>query len=537
MTQVEVNPDLLKVFVRVKGDQLQVNPWQPRGSLDPAHVKDLAASIKEVGLLQTPVVRKVEKKFQIAFGHYRIEAIKLLIKERKWDGDIPVEILDISDHKMALFALTENRKRKDISPIEEYQAWAKALKIKGMEIEALAKSLGLDRSTVVNNLRVLELPSVVLDRVVAGDMTARTAREFLVLQNEHHCHLDIMERIVKGVQATAYRSTPDWRVGNARRLIRGAVVFGFEKEWRPVATKENDTGSYGYGGGAGREPAFDAAAFIKLFPPFIHNLPRREGDKSRAWTCNVKEWRRWQTAATREGNKEADSKGKARPGVKVSQADQILSNDPVVRKVAGVSQETVAAKVSKNLKVPTHEQIREFASQEHDFGEEKPGDDHPILKALHNTAELTILDLQKDPSGAEDLLTDEHIEKVFEALKLDEGTELDGEVRELVGRLVQDFQEQVAREGAKTPIKKLTEEQLAKVGTRSQVHKSWAAIQGFKHRITGVATIARLHPPTLTISRSVKRRAPSVLSMCREDRVMEMTPSWSVPIRSILKRS
>ena len=334
----------------VKSELITHNPWQPRQVINPDELLDLAENIATQGLLQPPLGRRQEKDaVQLAFGHRRLEAIRLLIERNRWDGDtIPVTIRELTDSEMVLFALTENSKRKDLTPLEEYRSYARAIEeVDGLTIQSMADAIGVDRSTLSNNLRILQLPQVVLERVESGEMAARAAREFLALMNDDHCHEREMDWVIKTIASTSGMSgAPDWRTAHVRRELR-AQCARFEKEWRPLEGRDNDpVDSIGYGhSGSEREPTFDTEAFVKENPAQAHILPAGPGgQKSRSWTCNVKEWRRRQTTATRELNKQAEEKGESKVNATTSQQAQAsrIVQDLVLKQIrkAGVVMET-----------------------------------------------------------------------------------------------------------------------------------------------------------------------------------------------------
>lgn len=319
-------------------DLIDDNPWQPRATVDDAALRDLADNIAQVGLLQSPVGRPSAEgggRVQLAFGHRRVAAIRLLAEEGKWTGPVPVVMRPLTDASMAILSLSENKKRKDITPLEEYRAYRKALdEIEGLTVASLADSIGLDRSTLSNNLRILQLPAVVLDRFASGELSGHAAREFLCLMNDTHVHEEEMAAVVKQIAETGMGSAPDWRTENVRRRIR-YYVAGNENVWRPLASKEGDDDG---AGGCWREPTFDVDAFVKEHAASVHTIPASKAP-SRLWTCNVREWMRRQSRATRQLNMEVkEGKGgqgaTLTPGTPESSASQelkaVLAKDPVL---------------------------------------------------------------------------------------------------------------------------------------------------------------------------------------------------------------
>jgi ParB/RepB/Spo0J family partition protein len=332
---------------------LSANPWQPRAGLDPNHIKELADSIEQVGLLQKPLVRRAGVEgghavYEIAFGHYRVEALKLLGRTFA-----EVEVRALADEEMAIIALAENVKRKDIPPIEQYRAWQKALALSGMTIERLATTIGLDRSTVSNNLRILRLPQYVLDWVDNGDLSAHGAREFLCLMGEDgHFHEGEAQRALAAISGTGPGNPPDWRVTSIRYRITEELRHSRVGDWRPLFASTNNIGA-----GHGADPEFDVEEFRTQHTARVHSLPwdelRWDGndrkvakERSYLWTCATSAWSTAQSKA--KGEAPPASESPAAPARLVRSADfaKVMAQDPVAQQVvaAAVSQETTKPK-------------------------------------------------------------------------------------------------------------------------------------------------------------------------------------------------
>jgi ParB family chromosome partitioning protein len=187
-------------IVHLAPEKIHDNPWQPRASIDPEDLRELAESIYEQGLLQPPVARFSEEfgsECQLAFGHRRVAAIRLLIQEDRWEGNIPVSVQELTDADMVLMALAENSKRKDLTILEEVRTYDKALaEVKGLKIQHLANSIGMSRSALSNLLRLLNLPDVAVDCIETGQLTPAAARELLVLINGDHRHDEEIEQAI-----------------------------------------------------------------------------------------------------------------------------------------------------------------------------------------------------------------------------------------------------------------------------------------------------------------------------------------------------
>ena len=262
--------------MRIKLDLLDDNPWQPRVSMDPESLQELADDIDLIGLLSVPLARpspEQEGRHQLAFAHRRVAACRLLRDQDRWGEIIDVDVEYLTDEKMALIALSENQQRKDLTQSEVARARKRAIDETGLTIQALADQLGIDRATLSNTLRVLTLPQVVLEHVESGDLRIGVAREFLALQHDGHVHLEDMKDVVCIITSVyGRRGAPDWSRRHVRQRIYERVAYN-EKEWRPLGPKPQHTV-----GEANKEATFDIEAFKADFPDSLHH-PRRFQDR------------------------------------------------------------------------------------------------------------------------------------------------------------------------------------------------------------------------------------------------------------------
>jgi len=156
------------------------NPKQPRTVFDEDQLNELAASIKEVGLLQPPVVRSIGNgKYQLIMGERRYRAAKLAGLK-----SIPVIIRQTPDDQLLREALVENIHRSQLNPLEEGAAYQQLLNDFGYTHDELADRLGKSRPAITNTMRLLNLPISVQRRVAAGVLTAGHARALLSLTDE-----------------------------------------------------------------------------------------------------------------------------------------------------------------------------------------------------------------------------------------------------------------------------------------------------------------------------------------------------------------
>jgi ParB family chromosome partitioning protein len=156
------------------------NPRQPRTVFDEDALNELIASIKEIGILQPPVVRKVgEGRYELIMGERRLRAAKAAGLKT-----IPVIIRQTPDNELLREALIENIHRSQLNPLEEAAAYAGLLNDFGCTHDELAAKLGRSRPLISNMLRLLNLPATVQRKVAAGVISAGHARALLGLSDE-----------------------------------------------------------------------------------------------------------------------------------------------------------------------------------------------------------------------------------------------------------------------------------------------------------------------------------------------------------------
>jgi ParB family chromosome partitioning protein len=176
---------------RLEIDQIASNPIQPRQTFDTEELQTLAESIVAHGLLQPVVVRRVGDRFELVAGERRLQAAK-----RAGWTDVPVNIIEADDRQTAELAIVENLHRKDLNPLEKAASFHRYLEHYGCTQEELAGRLNLDRSTIANLIRLLELPEPVQEAIRQGKITQGHARAMLPLGDERE-QIAFCERIQK----------------------------------------------------------------------------------------------------------------------------------------------------------------------------------------------------------------------------------------------------------------------------------------------------------------------------------------------------
>jgi ParB family chromosome partitioning protein len=157
-------------------DAIDRNPYQPRKTFDESEIADLADSIRTHGILQPLVVRLVGERYELIAGERRLRAAQAA----DW-RQVPVQIRDVDDRQMAELAIVENVQRKDLNAIEKAESFQRYLDQYQCTQDDLAARVNIDRSTVANLIRLLELPDEVKKLVCGGEISQGHARALLPL--------------------------------------------------------------------------------------------------------------------------------------------------------------------------------------------------------------------------------------------------------------------------------------------------------------------------------------------------------------------
>lgn len=160
-------------------DLLRPNRAQPRTVMDEARIEELARSIKSNGVIQPIVVRKADSGFEIIAGERRWRA-----SQRAGLLKVPVVVRDVPDDRLLAVALIENIQREDLNPIEEAQAYRRLADEYHLTQDQIAESVGKDRSSVANTMRLLKLPHEIRENLSAGALSMGHARALLALNDE-----------------------------------------------------------------------------------------------------------------------------------------------------------------------------------------------------------------------------------------------------------------------------------------------------------------------------------------------------------------
>jgi ParB family chromosome partitioning protein len=157
-------------------DLIDPNPFQPRRQFDPLEIAALADSLRQHGMIQPVLVRQVHDRYQLIAGERRLRAaVEAQLHE------IPARVMDLDDQRVSELAMVENLQREDLNALEKAAAFRDYLGRYGGTQEELAGRLGLDRSTISNLIRLLDLPEAVQDAVRSKKLTQGHARALLAL--------------------------------------------------------------------------------------------------------------------------------------------------------------------------------------------------------------------------------------------------------------------------------------------------------------------------------------------------------------------
>jgi len=160
-------------------DEIENNPFQPRREFNHEEIASLAESLKNHQQLQPVLVRIVDGRYQLISGERRLRATIHAGMKR-----IRAEVRDADDRLVAELAIIENLQRKDLNPVEKALSFKRYIEEHKCKQDDLARRLSIDRSTIANLMRLLELPQSILNQLTAQELTAGHARALLPIGDE-----------------------------------------------------------------------------------------------------------------------------------------------------------------------------------------------------------------------------------------------------------------------------------------------------------------------------------------------------------------
>jgi len=171
-------------------EQIEANPYQPRKQFVQGDLDDLAASIKEKGVIQPLIVRVLDSgRYQIVAGERRWRASQMAKLH-----DLPVVVRQFSDAEVLEVAIIENIQRADLNPMEEAVGYRQLMDRFGHTQEKMAEALGKSRSHIANLLRLLNLPADVIELVRSGELSSGHARALVPAENAS----ELAKLVIKG---------------------------------------------------------------------------------------------------------------------------------------------------------------------------------------------------------------------------------------------------------------------------------------------------------------------------------------------------
>ena len=193
-SEPRIETDSEALSFRVEVDRITPSPFQPRRTFDEAKIEELAASIRNQGIIQPLVVRRKGDGYELIAGERRWRAAM-----RAGLTQVPIVVRDASDHEALQLALVENLQREDLNPIEEANGYRRLLEEFHWSQEEMAEKVGKSRPAIANSMRLLSLPTEVQQEVSSGNLPAGQARALLGLHSEPLILSACREVIAKGI--------------------------------------------------------------------------------------------------------------------------------------------------------------------------------------------------------------------------------------------------------------------------------------------------------------------------------------------------
>lgn len=177
-------------FIMINVDKIEHNPFQPRSIFEPEKMDELKKSILMNGLIQPITVRRHNNQYQLISGERRLRACRDIGYR-----EIPAYIMEVlTDEAMLAIALIENIQRERLNAIEVALAYKRLMDECKLSYDSIADKVGKDRTTVVNSIRLLKLPTDVQDAIIKEEITMGHARALINLNN-HALLMDLVHRI------------------------------------------------------------------------------------------------------------------------------------------------------------------------------------------------------------------------------------------------------------------------------------------------------------------------------------------------------
>jgi len=218
------------------------NPFQPRRDFSEGEIEELSRSIRENGLLQPLLVRPAgtggRDRYQLVAGERRYRAVRILEWER-----VPAVVREVDDQTLLVLALVENLQRQNLNPLEEAEGYQVLVDEFGLTQQEIAQSVGKDRSTVSNMLRLLKLPPSIRKLLQQGALSTGHARALLALDDS-----------VRAGELARRAASEGWSVREVERRVRKHL----SRDRKDEEEEEDETGPAGGPGGRRGDPVLQA---------------------------------------------------------------------------------------------------------------------------------------------------------------------------------------------------------------------------------------------------------------------------------------
>lgn len=208
----------------ISPDKIKPNPYQPRREFKETELQELALSIKEKGIIQPLIVRKIDNdEYELIAGERRLRAAKIA-----QISEIPVIIMDCSEEDLLQLSLIENLQREDLNPVEEAKSYEALISKFSLTQEEVAKKIGKSRPDVANTLRLLNLPDFILQGIREGKITAGHGRCLLSLpsndlQNKIYYQIVLKKLSVRDTEEVVRNLTAE--TGKQKRKKKPEAIF------------------------------------------------------------------------------------------------------------------------------------------------------------------------------------------------------------------------------------------------------------------------------------------------------------------------
>ncbi len=209
----EENYENSKEIFFLELEKIEPNKNQPRKNFNEETLSSLADSIKNNGVIQPILVRKIDDdRYQIVAGERRFRAAKIVgLKE------IPVVVKEVKDENVTEIALIENLQRENLNPIEEAKSFLSLVENYGLTQNEVAKKVGKSRSAVTNTIRLLNLPQEVRKEIENGNLTSGQARALLAFKNDEDVKNFAVKVIENGMSVRNIEKIANFKRSDSKR--------------------------------------------------------------------------------------------------------------------------------------------------------------------------------------------------------------------------------------------------------------------------------------------------------------------------------